>query len=283
MIYIFYLYKYLKKKLLKDILFINCIMEISYNELDENKYHDTWCNNYPYKNFNLEDYIININNIDDVKDLIIEHYNKPTEYVDLVNKIKNYDDESANYNSLIPLFIEKVKQFNTDWKKKQRSIEKYILNDILEPINEFKKLITRNLRDNMLFMKENIVIIEDFVRDLIKEKQEKMKESRKNANKKYYLKIKQELKATLEPIKADEEKVELNEEELALKKIEARKESNRKYYQKIKDKLEQIKASKAQEEPVIDLKERKKLYNQKYYQTRKEKILQFSKNENEQT
>lgn len=251
--------------------------EISTNGLYGIEFHNAVCNNYPYKNFNLEDYTFNINNIDHVKELIIENYNKPTEYVDLVNKIKNYDDDLNKISILIPLFIEKIKKFNTDWKNKQRSIDKCFLNDILEPMNKFRALITTNLRNNMLFMKANITIIEDFVRDLIKEKQIKLKQSRKEASKRYYLKTKQELKATLDVV--EEEKVESlkGDEEIALKKIEARKETNKKYYQKIKEKLQQIKAS--TEEPVVDLKERRKLYNQKYYQSRKEKILQLSKNE----
>jgi hypothetical protein len=268
------------RKILKNKISINYIMEFKiplYYKINGVYKHSWFDGDYQYLTFELKDYIVTIKSIDDVTELI-KDYKKPTEYVKFANLIKNYDGTVSN---LLPLFKNKIDDFESHWENRKKGVPKHIIDNLLDQKKQFKNTIKRNLYDSMIFMKENITIIEDLVRDLIKEKQNKIKQSRKDANKKYYLKIKEELKATLDDV-VDEAKVELNEEEIALKKIEARKETNRKYYQKIKDILQKNKPP-ATEEPVCDLKERRKLYNQKYYQARKEKILQLSKNENEQT
>ena len=253
-----------------------------------------------YITLELSEYVVSLQDLVNVKELVKE-FNKPTEYIDFVNIIKTMD--------LLPIFQEKKDKFNEDWSRIIKGVPQNIIDGIKPQRIEFQKLLARELQKSMTYLKEHVAEIEDLFRDIIEQQKNKMKQSRKDACKKYYLKKKQELNASFD-IKP--EKVELTEEENENKKKEARKEAckkyylkkkqelnalfepdvekkkqsrqekNRKYYLKIKQKLDGLNETQ-EEKPVDDLKEKKKLYNKKYYQSKKDKLLQLSKNENEQT
>ena len=189
-----------------------------------------------YITFDLCEYVVRIQDMESVKELVKE-FKKPTEYVDFVNKIKNTD--------LLPVFQERRDKFKDDWSRTITGVPIDIINGLKPKREEFSKLLLRELQKSMTYLKEHITDIENLFRDIIEEQKNKIKQSRKDACKKYYLKKKQELNASFDP---QPEKVELTEEETIDAKKQARKE-----------------------------------YNKKYYQSKKDKHLQLLKNENEQT
>lgn len=221
-----------------------------------------------YITIELDSFVVRIQDMESVKELTKE-FKKPTDYVDFVNIIKKTD--------LLPSFQEKKNKLKEDWDTAIQGVPKNII-DELKPIKiEFEKMLTRELQISMLFLKEHITDIEHLFRDIIEEQKNKIKQSRKDACKKYYLKKKQELNASFD---SQPEKVELTEEESIEKQRKSRQEYNKKYYLKIKNQL-QAAIDIQEEKSVVDLKEIKKLYNKKYYQSKKDKLLQLSKNENE--
>jgi hypothetical protein len=260
--------------------------------------------------FELSDYVVRIQDLENVKELT-EEFNKPSHYVDFVNTIKTSD--------LLPSFQEKKDKFKKDWERTIEGVPQHIIDKLKQNRIEFEKLLATELKQSMLFLKEHITDIENLFRVMIEEQKNKMKQSRKEAQHKYYLKKKQELNVSFDPqpekvelteeeiiekkrqsrknackkyylkmkqelkvsFDPESEKVELTEEETIEKKRQARKECNKKYYLKVKHQL-QTAIDIPEEKSVIDLKEKKKQYNKKYYQSKKDKLLQLSKNENEQ-
>jgi hypothetical protein len=222
-----------------------------------------------YVTLEFNEYVVRIQDMENVKELTQE-FKKPSQYVDFVNTIKTTD--------LLPSFQEKKDKFNDDWKRIITGVPKDEINKLKQNRIEFEKLLETELKQSMLFLKEHIADIENLFRAMIEEQKNKMKQSRKNACKKYYLKKKQELNVSFDP---QPEKVVLTEEESIEKKRQARQEYNKKYYLKVKHQL-QTAIDIPEEKSVMDLKEKKKLYNKKYYQSKKDKLLQLSKNENEE-
>lgn len=221
-----------------------------------------------YITLELSEYVVRIQDMDNVKELVKE-FKKPTEYVDFVNTIKT--------TNLLPIFQEKKDKFDEDWSITIKGIPQNIIDELKPKRKEFNKMLAIELQKSMLFLKEHITDIEQLFKDIIEEHKNKIKQSRKDACQRYYLKKKQELNASFNP---QIEKVELTEEENENKKKEARKEYNKKYYLNIK---QQLQGFIKEEQSNVDLKEKKKLYNKKYYQSKKDKLLQLSKNKIETT
>jgi hypothetical protein len=203
----------------------------------------------------LSDYVVRIQDLENVKELT-EEFNKPSQYVDFVNTIKTFD--------LLPLFREKYDTFKEDWARTIKGVPQHIIDKLKQNRIEFEKLLATELKHSMSFLKEHIIDIENLFKEIIEEQKNKIKQSRKTACKKYYLKKKQELNVSFD---TEPENIELTEEEIIEKQRKSRQETNHKYYLKRK---EQIILNPSDEEKVSEIKSKKAEANKKWYEKRKQ-------------
>ena len=219
-----------------------------------------------YVTLELSEYVVRIQDIENVKELT-EEFNKPSQYVDFVNTIKKTD--------LLPSFQEKRDKFKADWIRTITGVPQNEIDKLKSKRIEFENLLANELKLNMSFLKEHITDIENLFRIIIEEQKNKMKQSRKNACKKYYLKKKQELNVSFDP---EPDKVELTEEETIEKQKQSRKNACKKYYLKKKQELnvsfdpEPEKVELTEEETIEKQRKSRKETNHKYYLKRKEQI-----------
>jgi hypothetical protein len=238
-----------------------------------------------------DEYIIEINSIDDFKEKIID--TMETKTIDNYNKVIDDIDKMIKKNIILPALQEKRKSFEKRMKLFLIDFDETTKAKYQEQIKNAIELIKtkNNISSNFILENANEIknIIDEYKYSIIA----KLKENRKEANKKYYENKKQKL--TIEP------KNHLTEEN----KIENRKQANKKYYESRKESLnihsrvkltdEQKKenkksANKKYREKQLLLKadlnknnidgnteelspkEKKQLYNQNYYESKKELI-----------
>ena len=230
-----------------------------------------------YRFFDENDYFKNVNDIiETLEQLPKILYLGNTAYQAGIN----HDEEINMINSIENLLLVKEQINNAIENKKMVKFVKDVYklteannNKILrfmptsirlkyEPIvNELNNNIKINANKNDNFVKTNVIEIFNEIDNRIIILQDKLKESRKNANKKYYEKQKALMNTIKKPTNSK------TPEEI----LEARREANKKYYEKQKALLDTIKKPTNSKTPEEILQARKEA-NHKFYLKRKEML-----------
>jgi hypothetical protein len=202
----------------------------------------------------VSDYITEINSVKDFKEKILDFEYENINLND-IQEIKNDINTSYDKQHIYKLLAEKQKQFNARIKFIFKDMEDVKKLKYHEKIKQAKELIkTSNIQatKSIWEMKDDIF---GMLNNIIDATKSKLKEQKKEVNKRYYEKKKQLLNI--------QEKQLLTEEE----KKERKKIANQKYYEKKKQVLNiQEKRLLTEEEK----KERKKIANQKYYEKQRD-------------
>ena len=169
-------------------------------------------------------------------------------------EFKKQIETAINKNKIIKFIYEGTKEEinNNKFVTKEMPINIKKKWDI--KVNELNDIHKDNAKKDDTFIKENVNELFKEIDKLIIKLQNKLKESRQNANKKYYEKQKKLMNTVITPPKTSEEI------------MQSRKEANHKFYLKRKEVLKDFKyVAKTDEEKA----EAKKEANKKYYEKKK--------------
>jgi len=205
-----------------------------------------------------------INSLTNVYDNSKQYYDDMTTSIDKLIEIKKQITTAIKTNKTIKFINDGVYNQNNN-QYPFKAIKNYPEN-IKDKINKqfdiLREANKKNAKQHDTFIKENVEELFNEIDNHIIDLQNKLKESRKNANKKYYEKQKALMNTIKKPSKTPEEI------------LEARKEANHKFYLKRKEMLKDFKYIPKTDEEKL---EAKKEANKKYYEKKK---LQKQESEN---
>ena len=215
----------------------------------------------------VNDFIIEINSIDDFKDffqqnILIYEENKITGYGSLqyCDELKDEINKSMEKRIVLKFFKDICDNFLKMMKSRMYDFSCEEKNKYNELTNVYVKIIKGTHNKSTKFILDNKDEVFNIINEITTNELIKIKNKRAETNKKYY-----EKRKALLGIK-DKNIIPLTEEE----KNERKKLANKKYYEKQKDKLAELKPEKIvlTEEQKI---ENKKIANAKYRE--KQKLL----------